>query len=125
MSLSYRQRQHLRRIEKAMAAADPHLAAMLVIFARLAAGEAMPVWDRISRPLPWPVRSVACAALAVIRLACRAVVACRRAGCHAVLWAVAACPLMPRRIRCAARAHLWAASHSSLHGSATGPETKN
>src|SRR5436190_7455035 len=41
MSVTYSQHWRLRRIDRWMSRSDPHLAAMLPIFARLAAGEAI------------------------------------------------------------------------------------
>lgn len=121
MSLPYRQRRQLRRIEKTVVSAEPRLAAMLVIFARLAAGEAMPAWDRLHQVPPRPVRALARAALAVIRVAGRAFRTCRRACCRAALRVVAACPLTSVRVRRAARAYLRA---NPLHGSAMDGQAK-
>jgi hypothetical protein len=42
MSVGYSQHWRLRRMDRWMRRSDPHLAAMLAIFARLTAGEAMP-----------------------------------------------------------------------------------
>jgi hypothetical protein len=41
MSVSYTQHWRLRRMDRWMTRSDPHLAAMLAIFARLTAGEAI------------------------------------------------------------------------------------
>ena len=41
MRITYRQRRVLRRTARGLRWSDPHLAAMLVIFARLTAGEAI------------------------------------------------------------------------------------
>lgn len=41
MSVTYPQHWRLRRIDRWISGSDPHLAAMLAIFARLAAGEAI------------------------------------------------------------------------------------
>jgi hypothetical protein len=41
VSVSYTQHWRLRRIDRWMRRSDPHLAAMLTIFARLTAGEAI------------------------------------------------------------------------------------
>lgn len=41
MSVSYTQHWRLRRMDRWMSQSDPHLAAMLAIFARLTAGEAI------------------------------------------------------------------------------------
>ena len=42
MSLSHRQQHQLHRIETGLLRSDPQLAAMLGVFGRLSAGEAMP-----------------------------------------------------------------------------------
>ena len=46
MSLNHRQLRRLHRIESGLFRSDPQLAAMLVMFARLAAGEDLPVWEQ-------------------------------------------------------------------------------
>jgi hypothetical protein len=46
MSLNHRQLRLLHRIESGLFRSDPQLAAMLVMFARLAAGEDLPVWEQ-------------------------------------------------------------------------------
>ena len=47
MSLSHHQQRQLHRIESGLLGADPQLAAMLFIFAKLAAGQAMPSWEQV------------------------------------------------------------------------------
>jgi len=47
MSLNEPQRQALGSIEDGLAGSDPRLASMLNIFSRLAAGEEMPVREKI------------------------------------------------------------------------------
>lgn len=42
MSLRYRERRRLGRIGQALRASDPQLAAMLILFGQLSAGERMP-----------------------------------------------------------------------------------
>ncbi len=42
MSLSHHHQRHLHRIETGLLRSDPQLAAMLGVFGRLSAGEAMP-----------------------------------------------------------------------------------
>jgi hypothetical protein len=46
MSLSLYQQYQLYRIESRLLRSDPHLAAMLTVFARLCAGECMPAGER-------------------------------------------------------------------------------
>jgi hypothetical protein len=51
MSLNHRQLHRLHRIESGLLRSDPHLAAMLAVFASLAAGEHLPAWEQVpSRP---------------------------------------------------------------------------
>jgi Protein of unknown function (DUF3040) len=51
MSLNRRQLHRLRRIESGLLRSDPHLAAMLAVFAGLAAGEHLPAWEQLgTRP---------------------------------------------------------------------------
>lgn len=76
MSLPYRQQRILRRAERALGRSDPHLAAMLSIFAGICKGEEFPVREQVRVALPtiwcvlsWPLR-------AAVRLA----VPVRRAG---------------------------------------------
>jgi Protein of unknown function (DUF3040) len=47
MSLSHRQRHQLHRIESGLLRADPRLAAMLFIFGKLSAGQAMPSREQV------------------------------------------------------------------------------
>lgn len=49
MSISEHERQGLETIENDLATTGPELAAMLAIFARLTAGEEMPVRERVRR----------------------------------------------------------------------------
>lgn len=92
MSLPYRQRHCLRRTRRTLRLSEPRLAAMMIMFARLNAGEAMPVRERVRRRLPWPVRAavhalravahavwaVVSAVWAMLRWFARVVVACVR-----------------------------------------------
>jgi len=84
MSLPRQERRQLRRIEWALGRADPDLAAMLAMFARLSVGEAMPgreqlraVPARLWRVLLWPV---ACVAFIVVFAAGRGADAARRSA---------------------------------------------
>jgi uncharacterized membrane protein YidH (DUF202 family) len=47
MSLSHHQQHQLFRIETGLLRADPRLAAMLAVFGKLSAGQAMPTWEQI------------------------------------------------------------------------------
>ena len=47
MSLSHHQQHQLHRIETGLLRADPQLAAMLGIFGKLSAGQAMPSWEQV------------------------------------------------------------------------------
>ena len=47
MSLSHHQQRQLHRIESGLLQADPQLAAMLGIFGKLSAGQAMPSWEQV------------------------------------------------------------------------------
>ena len=53
MSLNQPETQALGSIADALAGSDPRLASMLVIFSRLAAGEEMPVREKIRARLGW------------------------------------------------------------------------
>jgi len=70
MTLPRRQERLVRRAERALCRSDPHLAAMLSIFARLTAAEMMPAREQL-RPPPagaWHVllRPLAAAAFLVV-----------------------------------------------------------
>ena len=47
MSLSRHQQHQLHRIQAGLLRADPQLAAMLGIFGKLSAGQAMPCWEQV------------------------------------------------------------------------------
>jgi hypothetical protein len=47
LSLSHHQQHQLYRIEAGLLRADPELAAMLAIFGKLSAGQAMPSWEQV------------------------------------------------------------------------------
>jgi uncharacterized membrane protein YccC len=51
MSLNYRQRRQLHRIEAGLRRADPHLGVMLGIFGRLYPDQEMPGWEQMP-PVP-------------------------------------------------------------------------
>ena len=81
MSLSHHQQRQLDRIEAGLLRADPELAAMLGIFGKLSAGQAMPSWeqvptrrDRIRQAAALTVQAITIAA-AAIGLLLRAILA--------------------------------------------------
>jgi hypothetical protein len=47
MSLNHRQQHQLYRIESRLRRSEPHLAAMLIVFDRLAAGQCLPAWEQV------------------------------------------------------------------------------
>ena len=51
MSLTYRERHQLYRIESGLLRSDPQLTAMLAVFARLCAGQRMPAWEQVATRL--------------------------------------------------------------------------
>jgi Protein of unknown function (DUF3040) len=72
MSLSHHQQRQLHRIESGLLRADPQLAAMLGIFGKISAGQAMPSWeqvptrrDRVRQAAALTVQAVTLAAAAV------------------------------------------------------------
>ena len=81
MSLSHHQQHQLHRIQTGLLRADPQLAAMLGIFGRLSASQAMPAWeqvptrrDRVRHAAALTVQAVTLAA-AAIGLLLRAILA--------------------------------------------------
>ena len=53
MRLSLNERWKLHRIEAALRRSDPRLAALLAMFTRLAAQDAMPPHERLDASEPW------------------------------------------------------------------------
>ena len=47
MSLNHHQQHQLYRIESGLRRSEPHLAAMLTVFDRLAAGQCLPAWEQV------------------------------------------------------------------------------
>ena len=81
MSLSHHQQRQMYRIEAGLLRADPQLAAMLGIFGKLSAGQAMPAWeqvparrDRVRQAAALTVQAIILAA-AAIGLLLRAILA--------------------------------------------------
>lgn len=79
MSLPYRQRRRLWHTRRTLRRSEPRLAAMMIMFARLNAGETMPARERVRRRLPGPAHALVHAVRAVLRWCARAVVSCARA----------------------------------------------
>jgi hypothetical protein len=71
MGLSFRQWWQLRGIEHGLCRSDPHLAAMLAIFAKLSAGETVLGREQVHRPGTWvrPVLAVLAAAMSCLAAA--------------------------------------------------------
>ena len=72
MSLSHHHQRQLYRIETGLLGADPQLAAMLGIFGKISAGQAMPAWeqvpakrDRVRHAAALTVQAVTLAAAAI------------------------------------------------------------
>lgn len=65
MSIPYRERRLLRHRARALRAADPHLAAMLAVFAQITAADALPATEQLRRRRP----RLLCMAIAVSVLA--------------------------------------------------------
>ncbi len=47
MSLNHHQQHQLRRVETGLLRSDPQRTAMLGVFGRLSAGQAMPAWEQV------------------------------------------------------------------------------
>lgn len=71
MTIPYRQHRVMRHIERELRRSDPHLAAMLVIFARLTAGEAITSNEQACRPGSWIRRGLDWLARAIMGVAAR------------------------------------------------------
>jgi hypothetical protein len=69
MSLNHRQLHRLHRIESGLLGSDPQLAAMLAVFAGLAAGEHLPAWEQIPTRQDRIGQAAALAVKAIIILA--------------------------------------------------------
>ena len=72
MSLSYHQQRQLHRIESGLLRADPQLAAMLGIFGKISAGQAMPSWEQVPTR-PDRVRQAAALTVQAVTLAAAAI----------------------------------------------------
>jgi hypothetical protein len=48
MSLNHHQQRQLYRIESRLLSSDPHLAAMLAVFGRLAGDQRLPAWEQVA-----------------------------------------------------------------------------
>jgi Protein of unknown function (DUF3040) len=72
MSLNHRQLHRLHRIESGLLRSDPHLAAMLAVFAGLAAGEHLPAWEQLATR-PGRIRQAAALIVKAVTLLATAV----------------------------------------------------
>ena len=72
MSLSHHQQRQLHRIETGLLRADPQLAAMLAIFGKISAGQAMPSWEQVPARRD-RVRQAAALAVQAVTLAAAAI----------------------------------------------------
>lgn len=90
MSIRFRERRLLRRRASALRAADPHLAAMLAVFAQITATEALPSTEQISRRCPRLLPTLAVVAAVAARMVRAAARGIRRsvAGCASGLRAI-------------------------------------
>jgi hypothetical protein len=89
MGTRYRQRWLLRRMERGLCRSDPHMAAMLAIFARLTAGEAITSAEQAQRDTRLR-RGLARLADALVSVTARlADYACQVSRRIAIAWAVA------------------------------------
>jgi hypothetical protein len=78
--LTYRQRMCLRRMEQALNRSDPHLVAMLTIFARLTAPERIRSVEQLPRPAARAWRPLARLACLIVALLVAVAAAVRRGG---------------------------------------------
>ena len=87
MTLPYRQQKLLRRTDRALSVADPHLASMLSIFTQITGAERLPAREQLRSRLAWAWSAllwpVAAAAFIVVFVAgggSRAAMACSAAA---------------------------------------------
>lgn len=99
MRLPRHQQRLLRQMRRTLRGTDPHLCSMLVIFAKLTAGEEMPAREQTPRRIPAAARALASLISAVACLAGRVLLACGRAGRHAAMRSLAACTFLRTRFR--------------------------
>jgi hypothetical protein len=91
MSLSHHQQHQLHRIETGLLRSDPQLTAMLGIFFRLSAGEAMPAWEQVpSRKQS--IRQAATLTVTAITVVAGAIILLLRAVLALVIAVVGTCP---------------------------------
>jgi Protein of unknown function (DUF3040) len=68
MALNYREQRQLHSIESRLLRSDPHLAAMLTVFGRLAAGQRMPGWEQAATRLDLVRQAAALIAKAAVTI---------------------------------------------------------
>lgn len=78
MSIPYRERRLLWQRAKALRATDPHLAAMLAVFAQITAAEVLPPTEQIRSRWPGLLLAVAALAAGVARRVVRLIRAAAR-----------------------------------------------
>jgi hypothetical protein len=72
MALNHREQRQLHSIESRLLRSDPHLAAMLTVFGRLAAGQHLPGWEQAATRLDLARQAAALIAKAAVALAAAA-----------------------------------------------------
>ena len=73
MILSHHQQHQLQRIETGLLRSDPQLTAMLGIFGKLSAGQAMPAWEQVPATRRDRIRQAAALTVQAITLAAAAI----------------------------------------------------
>lgn len=92
MRIPYRQHWLLQRTDRRLRRSDPHLAAMLAIFARLYAGEAVVSREQATSPAASLWRRLIVLAVMVACAAAGVIAGLARAGCHAArAWVAIRC----------------------------------
>lgn len=99
MSLSFRQRHHLRCMRHTLSNSAPQLASMMVIFARLYAGEDLPAQERARCRMLVPLCALARAAWDIACLCGRVLRACGRGLLRPCGWLLRPCSRLLRPCR--------------------------
>ena len=73
MILSHHRQHQLQRIETGLLRSDPQLTAMLGIFGKLSAGQAMPAWEQVPATRRDRIRQAAALTVQAVTLAAAAV----------------------------------------------------
>ena len=96
MILSHHQQLQLQRIETGLLRSDPQLTAMLGIFGKLSAGQAMPAWEQVPATRRDRIRQAAALTVQAVTLAAAAI-GLRLSAILALLLVVAGTPHSRRR----------------------------